>query len=260
MVVFGGYGYSYALNDTWALNFAGGTPSWGMLTPLGTAPLGRGDHASAYDSRRDAMVVWFGRAVLSSASSDVWRLVWGTPVPVQLSLVSAQVEQDRVVLAWHGAEAGLLQASVERRTATTDWVRQATIFRDGTGDFRFEDRELNPGARYGYRLAYTIDGPDLYTEEYWVDVPTAALAIRWEWAKGQGGDPIVTLSLPSDEPAVVEAFDVGGRRVERHDVVPSRPGVHELVLGTRRRLPSGVVLLRLTQGDRIATARGIVIR
>jgi hypothetical protein len=72
MVVFGGLGNSYPVNDVWALSLAGNT-SWAQLTPAGTPPNGRAYHSAIYDPVRDRMVV-FGGLDNGSPQRDVWAL------------------------------------------------------------------------------------------------------------------------------------------------------------------------------------------
>jgi Galactose oxidase, central domain/Kelch motif len=74
MVLFGGDGGGIQ-NDTWALTLSD-SPAWTELTPSGTPPTPRSDHAAIYDAARDRMVVFGG----FGAGSEVWSLTLsGTP-------------------------------------------------------------------------------------------------------------------------------------------------------------------------------------
>lgn len=83
MLVFGGYYYSgggYYLNDVWQLSLSG-TPTWTMLTPLGTPPPARYAHTAAYDPYRDRMIVYGGSSAAAGWSllwDDLWALSLGT--------------------------------------------------------------------------------------------------------------------------------------------------------------------------------------
>lgn len=68
----------------------------------------------------------------------------------------------------------------------------------------------------------------------------------------------VEFSLPSRAPATLELFDTGGRRVAALDV-GSQPGRHTATLAPRHDIPSGVYLLRLSQGGRTHARRVAVI-
>jgi len=69
----------------------------------------------------------------------------------------------------------------------------------------------------------------------------------------------VWFSLPSPEPAWLEAVDVTGRRVIRVSVGALGPGDHAVDLADRTRLAPGVYWIRLTQASRSMTARAVVI-
>jgi len=61
-------------------------------------------------------------------------------------------------------------------------------------------------------------------------------------------------------PPAIEVFDVAGRRVARRDVGALGPGVHEIDLRGERAMPSGVYLMRLTQGANAEVRRLVVLR
>jgi hypothetical protein len=73
------------------------------------------------------------------------------------------------------------------------------------------------------------------------------------------GGLVVSVSLPSDSPARLELIDVAGRRIASHEVGGLGPGTHELKL-MEPAITSGVYLLRLSQSDRAATAKAVVVR
>jgi hypothetical protein len=66
MIIFGGAvsGVSFlGSNDVWVLSNAdgiGGTPEWTQLDPIGVAPVGRGEHAAAYDATNKRMMIFAG--------------------------------------------------------------------------------------------------------------------------------------------------------------------------------------------------------
>ena len=47
--------------------------------------------------------------------------------------------------------------TVYRQTAQAAWAAVASMPGDGTGMVRFEDANVQPGARYGYRLGVRDD-------------------------------------------------------------------------------------------------------
>jgi len=71
--------------------------------------------------------------------------------------------------------------------------------------------------------------------------------------------PAVVFSLPDGAGARLELLDLLGRVVLRHDLGAPGPGRHEVVLD-RSRTPPGVYWLRLYDGERMATARVVLLR
>jgi hypothetical protein len=76
---------------------------------------------------------------------------------------------------------------------------------------------------------------------------------------GSAGAQAVNLSLEGASPALLEVFDVGGRRVWSHDIGGLGAGKHEVRLGDGERYPSGVYMVRLTQGSHVVRAHVAVI-
>jgi hypothetical protein len=89
MVVFGGAPQSGGIaGDVWALALSG-TPAWSLLTPSGTPPSPRYDHAAIYDPVGDRMVVFGGRTGSSTVTNEVWSLAF-TPTPTWAHLFPSE--------------------------------------------------------------------------------------------------------------------------------------------------------------------------
>jgi hypothetical protein len=75
------------------------------------------------------------------------------------------------------------------------------------------------------------------------------------------GDLRVAFTLPVDAPAMLELYDIGGRRVESIAVDGLGPGDHVTSLDLRRSLlPPGLYALTLTQGSRHASTKAVILR
>jgi len=187
------------------------------------------------------------------------KLVGTGPVPVLVSLASADASPERVTVTWHLAGGSPL-ATVERSTGGA-WSALGTRTPDGTGAVVYEDRDVTPGARYGYRLVLTLDGVPRAYGETWVEVPTsAAFALRGPVPNPAARELVVSFALPDGTPAVLELLDVQGRRLARHEVGSLGAGRHLVNLGGTGGLDPGIYLVRLTQGTRLLTARACVTR
>jgi hypothetical protein len=264
MITFGGYlgiggGPDYS-NDPWALSL-GETPAWSELSPTDEETQQETFSASAvYDPVRDRMLV-FGGSIVQYLFNDTWALTWGTMVPVQLALVSADAEPGLVRLTWYAASGSGLTATVYRCAVGAAWRAIGTITADGTGRLAYEDRAVLAGTRYGYRLGVMDGGVETYLGEAWVDVPVAAaLALAGAQPNPATRDLSVSFTLPDASPARLEAFDMAGRRVASRDVGALGAGSHVVRLGEDAGLDCGVYLLRLTQGTRTLTTRAAIVR
>src|SRR4029434_4876642 len=79
---------------------------------------------------------------------------------VSVSLASVNADRDRVRLAWQFSSDGPATVAVYRRTPTEEWRAVASPLPDGSGFVRYEDLDVVPGGRYGYRLGVTQDGEE----------------------------------------------------------------------------------------------------
>ena len=131
---------------------------------------------------------------------------------------------------------------------------------DGGGRLEYEDRDVSPGTRYGYRLAYVDEGTDRWTSETWVGVPRLELSLRGFQPNPSSGTPTVAFVLAEPSPARLEVYDVAGRRVASREVGGLGVGQHEVRLDAGARLAAGVYAIRLVQNGRALTARGVVTR
>lgn len=184
----------------------------------------------------------------------------GGVVATSISLASVEVAHDRVLLAWYGTASEGLAARVERRTEPGEWTPLALLTADGQGVFRYEDRAVHPGQRYGYRLRYWSGDEELATAEEWVAVPAPRFALAGAVPNPVVADLVVEFSLADAGAARLEVFDLAGRQVAVREVGSSGPGTHRVGLTDGRRLPAGMYLLALTQGAQRAVTRAVVVR
>lgn len=177
--------------------------------------------------------------------------------PVLLSLVTAEASRDRVRLAWRSGQGGLF-ATLERHGTAGGWARLVDLAADGTGAIAYEDRDVVPGGRYGYRLRLQgPDGPEL-AGEAWVDVPSD-FALALAGLRDAGGRVLAGLTLAGEGPARLEVLDVAGRRVWARTLEGLAPGTREVEVGGREFRP-GLYFLRLAQDGRRVHAKCVLVR
>lgn len=213
------------------------------------------------DSAGGAIVVWDERlAPRLGLYAQKFRL--DGPVPTLLALASAQAEPGVVRLVWQGSGAAHFEATVERRSGSfPEWLRLAALTTDAAGRVSYEDRAVEPGARYAYRLRWHEGGAERTTDEAWVEVPRAlALALEGLRPNPAVRDLNVAFTLPSPAPARLELLDVAGRQRLVRELEGLGPGRHLLRLDPTTALESGVYWLRLSHGLEQRLARAVVVR
>jgi len=107
-----------------------------------------------------------------------------------------------------------------------------------------------------YRLAFESYEDVVYSAEVWLEVPLPyELAIAA--ASLKSGTIAVSFNLPLAGGAKLELVDVAGRRVARHQLGYLEAGPHDVAI-TANRMPSGIYLLTLYQGN-ASVARKVVV-
>ncbi len=259
MVVFGGFDGARR-NDLWALTLAD-PPRWEQLFSATTAPSPRTMHGAIYDRFRRRMVMFGGQMGSNSYSNELWELTDNVPTPALASLVSTECLPDRVRLAWAIAGAAPIRAEVHRSTGESEgWTMFGSP--EARGDrLVFEDRDVTPGSRLGYRLVELEESGETVLNEVWVTVPVrVGLSLAGASPNPAEGELRVAFSLPAGGAATLELFDLKGRLLARRDVGAMGAGEHRVLLHDGRHIGAGVYLVRLVRGDRVLTAKAAVIR
>ena len=179
--------------------------------------------------------------------------------PALAALIDVDALPDHVVLRWRLGQSAV--ARLERSTATSSWLEVGQGHSDGTGDITFEDRDIEAGGHYAYRLSVWSETQWVVADEVQVDVPTGlALSLAGLRPNPANGKALtIHFSLGSSEPARLEMFDLAGRLVHAREVGSLGPGQHVVHLRDGARVPPGIYMLRLVQGEEIRRARAVVL-
>ena len=151
-----------------------------------------------------------------------------------------------------------VSATVYRQREGAAWAPVASMVGDGTGMVRFEDLNVRPGVRYGYRLGVRENGTEEFYGETWIFVPALALTLEGLRPNPAAGELVASFTLPSGSPGRLQLLDLTGRVWLTREVGGLGAGSHLLRLGGS--VPAGMYWLRLTQGGRSLLARGVVVR
>ena len=177
-----------------------------------------------------------------------------------IALLAADASPDRVRLAWR-VDGALAAATLYRRAAEGGWLRRATLAPDATGRLAFDDTDVTPGARYGYRIGLEWSPAAIVGGEVWVVVPRFGFALAGIRPNPARDDATrVAFVLAGAGAARLQVLDIAGRIVRARALDGLGPGPHEIALDAGPRLAPGVYLVRLTEGPRSAAARAVIAR
>jgi hypothetical protein len=259
MLVFGGSDNGFVgTDDTWLLSLY--PPSWRQLDVGSLLPSARLASSAVFDQATFRLAIFGGTGGFNSGG-DTWIQQLDQVVSTLASLVSANVGEGRVDLAWQ-LSSSVASARVYRSAEDGVWTELGNVVPDGTGRLAYVDFEVIAGARYGYRLGLTKPGGESFAGEVWVDVPTdARFALRGMTPNpGPVGEGLVAFSLPDAAPARLEVVDVAGRKQFTREVGALGRGEHFLRVGGAEPLAPGLYMVRLTRGERSLTTKAVMIR
>lgn len=209
------------------------------------------------DGQFGAIIAWVdGRGPTTQIYAS--RVSFDGAVSTLASLMSSIVTTDAVRLEWFVGTSDRGEIGIERRAPSTDWSVISSVTPQSDGLIVMDDRDVQPGQRYGYRL---LLGPAAYAGETWVSTPAGfALALDQPRPNPSSGATAVSFSLPDAATARLELFDLAGRRVHATDVGSMGAGRHVVpLLGTAHFAP-GLYVVRLSQGSHAVTRRILVTR
>lgn len=237
----------------------GGAATWTWKSAGGVQPYPRYSEACVFDATRDRLVMYGGYDDTDHYFDDWWSLNWDRPTPVAASLVTASFERGIAHLAWQLADAAGASVTIERSRERGAWSAIASRLPDGLDRIWFDDADLAPGARYGWRLRVKSAEGERLLGETWLDVPApATFALRGALRNPVAGDLVVAFSLDRASEATLGLFDLGGRRLAERRVRAEAAGPREVTLARRGEYPPGIYFLRLADGARALSARVVL--
>lgn len=253
MVLLGGRGDFGTSGETWALPL-GASGAWAPLSPSGSPPGLAQDHRATLDPLHHSMWIFS-----PNGDGATWKLSWDRPTPTGLTLVESTVEPGHVHVAWHTPERDGAVAHLERAQAGGDWMEVARLESNSTGMLIYDDRNVDAGRRYGYRLRLGPAGEAEFTEPVWLDVPAFALLLKGARPNPLRGGLAISFTLPDAKPAELAVLDPAGRLLYRRSVDQVGPGEHVLDISRELKLSPGVYFVRLVQGTEVRTSKAIVL-
>ncbi len=184
----------------------------------------------------------------------------GSPTPVQAAFVSAEIGTGFARIIWD-IEDHDVQVRIERQVRDEPWTAVTQASPDGSGRVAYEDHDVHPGDRIGYRIGIEAAGEMLYYGQQWIDIPiTRVLALGRAWPNPTTDAVHISLALPDRSPATLELVDIAGRRIASVDAGALGPGEHDITIEESRRLPPGIYTVRLISNGRSLNTPVCVVR
>jgi hypothetical protein len=248
--------YAQRLSGSGAI--ATGWPATGLS--ICSAPGAQESPALAVDATTAAPIAaWLDRRG-SNPRAYAGRVILDQVTPALVSLETSEASPLVNRIVWQ-LSAQIVEASVERRQAQGGWESVARLTPSGTGRIRYDDHDVVPGERYGYRLRIRENGTESVHAEVWLTVPDLpSLALHGARPNPIERDLVLSFALASGEPALIELFDTSGRRVVVRDVGGLGAGEHTVSFARAPGLAAGIYFARLSQGGRSRIARVCVVR
>lgn len=215
------------------------------------------------DGDGGVFVAWNDYRRASQTDSDIYatHVSGDGAVPSLASMIEASAGAGEVRVRWQINSTSMGVLRVERRTTSDGWASLAETSADGSGRLAYDDRDVSPGARYGYRLTWESPSGRQAAGEGWVDVPLVSrLALGGVRPNPATGPVTIAFSLASRGPAQLECIDVSGRLALRREVGDMGPGEHLLRIADSDRLPPGIYFVRLSQEGTSVTTRAAIVR
>jgi hypothetical protein len=262
LVLFGGQAPGGAdLGDTWLLPLAEGA-TWMPASASAGAPPPRWGRAAVVDPDSDQVVLLYGSSGVCGDGShhDLWTLSSDASPPDAITLVRTDVRPGRVSLTWETTPGAVVTATLQRRPQSGSWETLGTVRPDASGLLKYEDATAQPGARYGYRLNWSVGAAAATTPEVWVDVPRLHFALTGAVPNPARGGLTVAFSLPDGAGARLEVLDIAGRRVLAREVGALGAGDHTVDLARPGWLPPGVYLVRIVRAGAFVATRACVVQ
>ncbi len=216
-------------------------------------------------------------------SSEIWYmdtynngypyLHWeneGTPLPVELTLFSVQVDNWNVILNWqtateidnYGFE---VERAIENGQLTIDnWVKIGLVQGQGNSNsyktYSYTDKNLQSG-KYLYRLKMIdTDGSFEYSNEVEVEVtPPTEFALYQNYPNPFNPTTKIRFTIPSSGKVTIKIFNILGEELAIlfNDIVD--PGKFEIDFNTSN-FESGLYLYRLVWNESFITKKMLLVK
>lgn len=176
------------------------------------------------------------------------------------ALADARSDGAQIRVLWFAPE-HLDGAAIERRTESTAWVDVGAPHEAGRGYLEYRDSTAVAGERYGYRLRVPQGQGVAYFGEVWIEAnATVELALSLSGPNPARNPLMLNLTIPGPGSALLEMFDVSGRRVFARQLSNLGRGAHRYPMSEAGALATGGYMIRLSYAGRSLIRKIVVLR
>ena len=230
-------------------------PRLRVLWPPPPWPDARAAHSLVFDPSRERMVIW-GGTDFGFSYNDAWTLQFDEPGRRPAWLLATRATPDAVRLDWYVADGAGNEVTLERRFGESGWIALGSATVDAGRQVHFEDRGVETGGEYRYRVSVVGHASDEAT----IVVPggSGIVLLGARPNPSASGVPEIAFWLPGGGEARLEVYDVRGRRVWSSPIGGLGQGVHR-VQPEGVDAP-GVYFARLIRGAEEQSTRFVTLR
>jgi flagellar hook capping protein FlgD len=239
----------------------GGSWDFGGATELGVA----GDYLGLATVGTTAHVAWMDNRNLAVSSSDIYgaQIEAGGATAVVVARFTAETAGAAIRLRWTVTDAGEVAGfQLQRARGEGAWELLGEPVLPASGsEYAVEDDEVEPGARYRYRLEVRLrEGGSLWAGPVEAMLPAIAERFALRAAPNPSAGPVALwVSLPARGAVSVSVYDLAGKEVARLHEGETRAGLLRLDWAGRstegRALPPGLYWARARSAGAEAICR-----
>lgn len=204
----------------------------------------------------------------SCSSEERYDFTFHAAIGTLLRSFSAEHSGSGIVITWQMEK---LDDSVEFKILRSEGsplnfeeLPSTDIEKNGL-DFRFTDRNIDPGHMYQYKIKYLVNGENrsLFETEP-IETPNMPFTLYQNAPNPFNPSTTIRYYLPASCRVTLDIFDVGGKRIARLIDRTDGPGYRQVEWNgldeARRTAASGIYLYRLTAGKETIAKKMVLLR
>lgn len=224
-----------------------------LLETIGT-PGGQAAPTFGYDPERDALLVY---GIRKSGTPTLQEYLFNREARLLAKTLGCRALNDRIALRWAATPDETFM--LWRLAPGEEWAFLASISASASGELTFDDRAIESGARYGYRLTTPASELEPTSADIWLTATSSGtVTLSAPWPNPAHGALNVAFTTLAASPTELDVFDIAGRRVWSRRWDTPAAGPHHVAINSGELPRSGLYFLRLRQAGLTLTRRVVL--